>query len=538
MRSRPPGRSDARRAAWLAARGWLLTALAAAMLMWTALLDGRPAVFSDTALYYGQAEYLFQALGVVGPGQTSTPPHDPTDLPDRPGSPSMPAAIDGGRSPIYGAAIYALQRLGGLWLVAFAQAWAAASVIYLLYRAWAPAASGWGYLWLMAGLAALTPLPFFASWIMPDVFAGVAMCGLLVLLVYPDRLGRAERAGALALAGFGLAAHRSNLLDAAGLTLVAAALLRLAGLPWTKLGWRLAPIAGLGLAVLAASALAYVPIRARAGEPIGSPPFLSARVIGDGPGRRYLRRVCTGPQTPFALCAFRDRPLATSDQILWSHLRRSAVFVAASPAVRQRLEREDARFALDETLAQPVAQALASGWAALQQFALIYVDDPLKNQGVYVADGFWRRTSLPRILPDARACAGPGGCPTKIGEPTSWVLEGVGLVSSLAWLGWRLSAADLRAVLSGREKARWDDDRVRLLTMLALVAAVLVVNAAACGALSGPFPRYQARLIWLAPLAAALLGAYPASGRKGQLSRLCNTLATRAARLDAPVGRL
>ena len=37
-----------------------------------------------------------------------------------------------------------------------------------------------------------------------------------------------------------------------------------------------------------------------------------------------------------------------------------------------------------------------------------------------------------------------------------------------------------------------------------LLLAVLVVNAAVCGILSGPFARYQARLIWLLPIGAGL----------------------------------
>jgi hypothetical protein len=32
----------------------------------------------------------------------------------------------------------------------------------------------------------------------------------------------------------------------------------------------------------------------------------------------------------------------------------------------------------------------------------------------------------------------------------------------------------------------------------------VVLNAAICGVLSGPYDRYQARVIWLVPFAAAL----------------------------------
>ncbi len=488
-------------------RGWGLAALGAAMLMWVAVVDGRPAVFSDTALYYDQAEYLFEALHLVAPGQAIEPPDDPAALPSHRGAPNTSAEIDGARSPLYGAPAYLLQRLGTLWLVAFVQAWAAAGAVYLLYRVAAPAAPRWGYLALMTGLAALTPLPFFASWIMPDLFAGVAGCGLILLLVYPDRLGRGRLVGSALLTGFGLAVHRSNLLDAAAVIAAAAALLRLGGLPLAKVGGRVAMVGAITLATVLASALVYLPIQAKAGQRIGTPPFLSARVLADGPGLAYLRRTCTGPATPFALCGFRDRPMRTSDQVLWSNRRRTAVFLAANAPTRMRMEREDVRFALAETLADPWDEARVSAWDAVQQFAMAYVDDPRKAQGFYVSDSFWRTTVLRRILPGAAACPHSNSCRPHIGKTVSWVLEGVGLGVSVLVLGWRLSAPDIRVVLRGRAGSNWRDERVRLLTALGLTGVLLTANAVACGVLSGPFPRYQARLIWMLPLMAGLVAA-------------------------------
>ena len=485
--------------------GWILAALGAAMLMWTAVVDGRPAVFSDTALYYGQAEYLFEALHLVSPSQAVEPPGDPTALPSRPGLPNVSAEIDGARSPLYGGFVYLLQRAASLWLVAFVQAWAAAGAVYLLYRAAAPAAPRWGYLALMAGLAVLTPLPFFASWIMPDLFAGVAGCGLILLLVYPDRLGCRRLMGSALLTGFSLAVHRSNLLDAAAVAVAAAGLLRLGGLTWGQAARRVALVGAVAVATVLAGALVYLPISAKAGQPIGTPPFMSARVLADGPGLAYLRRTCTGPGTPFTLCAFRDRPMLTSDQVLWSSRRKTAVFLGADTPTRLRMERDDARFALAETLADPWDQARASAWDAAQQFAMAYVDDPLKAQGFYVSDRFWRATVLPRILPGAARCRGPASCRPHVGKSVCWGLEGVGLTLSLLLLAGRLSAGDLRAMLAGRAETDWRDDRVRLLTALGLALVLLAANAVICGVLSGPFPRYQARLIWLIPLMAGLV---------------------------------
>jgi putative flippase GtrA len=49
----------------------------------------------------------------------------------------------------------------------------------------------------------------------------------------------------------------------------------------------------------------------------------------------------------------------------------------------------------------------------------------------------------------------------------------------------------------------WHAPASRLAFAMAMLIAALVVNAAICGVLSGPFPRYQARMIWLLTVAAA-----------------------------------
>ena len=38
-----------------------------------------------------------------------------------------------------------------------------------------------------------------------------------------------------------------------------------------------------------------------------------------------------------------------------------------------------------------------------------------------------------------------------------------------------------------------------------MFAAGVILNAAVCGILSGPFPRYQSRIVWLIPAGAVLL---------------------------------
>jgi hypothetical protein len=494
-----------RLAAWLRPVGMI--ALAAALLLWPAVLNGRPAVFTDTALYVSEAEYLMQALGVVAPGHGLLPADDPTRLPDRPGAPNLSADIDGGRSPVWGAFFYLLQRGGGLWLVAYVQALAAAAAVYALYRAAAPARRRAGYLALMAGLAVLTSLPVFATLAMPDLFAGVAAVCLLTLMAYWDRLRGRARVGVSGLLTLSLMAHGSDPLLATGMAVAGATLLVLTRLRLFEAVVRAGVVLlAVGLAMVG-TRLVYAPIQARAGEAIRSPPFLSARVLADGPGRAVLRRVCgqTSPAAqamPFALCRFAQLPLNNSDDILWSHRAAKGVFSRTDPATRHRLAHEDLRFALTVAEHDPLDQAGASLRNAAEQLVEQGVGDSFASQRVFVVDGFWRRTSLPRIVPDAAACLPRGACAPRLPPLALSVVDDAAMVLALLFVAWRLSRSDLRAAW---KRGEVEDDRRRTIRLVLLAVLALLINAGICGALSGPFDRYQARLAWIVPMAAGLL---------------------------------
>ena len=50
----------------------------------------------------------------------------------------------------------------------------------------------------------------------------------------------------------------------------------------------------------------------------------------------------------------------------------------------------------------------------------------------------------------------------------------------------------------------FDDPVFRASIAAVLLLTAVILNAAVCGAISGPFPRYQARIVWLFPAAALL----------------------------------
>ena len=194
--------------------------LGALLLMSTAFAGGRPSVFFDTDGYYLMGENLTQAIkrlpaALAGDHKALTTPVSDDDQID--------ITIMGARSPWYGFFLYVIDHIGGVWLVATVQALVCAWTLYLLWRAAAPEAAEWTYLALMAGLTVGSTLPFFTTFIMPDVFAGVAAAGFVLLTVFPDRLARWEKAGVFALLAFAYVVHASHMLTAIAGTMAARA---------------------------------------------------------------------------------------------------------------------------------------------------------------------------------------------------------------------------------------------------------------------------------------------------------------------------
>ena len=506
----------ARAVVWLKATASVLAGML--LLMSTAFLAGRPSVFFDTDGYYLMGENLAQVIksapqAVATHGASLHVPLSDDDQID--------VAIMGARSPYYGLLLFGADRIGGAWLLAAFQAFAAAWMLYLMWRAAAPAAPDWSYFAVTAGLAAGSTLPLFATFVMPDVFSGLAGLGLVLLLAYGERLGRTAKAGVLLLMAASYSFHTSHALTA--LAALGPAVLLLAAFKAP-----LRPVltgAGLILAALLLAALAgnayNSAFQMRTGHPLGRPPFLMARLLADGPGRDYLVKVCTGPDRPFLLCRFRGQPLARSDDILWEDKPGLGVFNAIKPPEQLVMEQQEGAFVRGTLQAEPLGVIVAGlrNWG--RQLVKISSHDPLRDPRAYLANEYWQTTRLVDLIPNARACkpVGPGCRPILRPTPVKWWHVAVILASGLYGL-WRMSRPDVLAALKdGREP--WSREARRIAAACALLILVVFVNAGVCGVLSGAFSRYQARIVWLIPMAAGLiacaLGATPQfAARRGR----------------------
>ena len=476
--------------------------LAALCLLAVVLLNGRPAAFPDTAFYYSQGRQLAQRAGLARPADALAARSDPT----APGSPGA-AEVSGARAPGYGLALYAAHRLGSLWLLAAAQAAIAAWLLWVLARVVLIRRVGRAYCLLVPGLAAGSSLPFFAGFAMPDLFAALGALAMVLLVLGGGRLRRAEQLALAALVAISAALHSSHLLVFAGL----AATMALGALvPWlrnlmaSRLPLALAALAAGALLTLAGSQLAA----AAQGGPQGQPPFLTARALADGPGRAYLRSACARAPSAYTLCRFADRPLDRTEDILWSKDPTTGVFGLSDPATRRALEQEQPRFVLAVIAADP-AGALAAAlrnWAV--QLATFRVEEPLRNPADFLGHPEMAASSLPLLIPDMGPCRrAPDSCRARLPFDLLALLHEVVLILSVAFVGWRLSKPDVRHTLSRPKDDEDPGDLRRLLALTGLLIAAVLINAAVCGMLSGSFPRYGARMVWLVPLAALLLGA-------------------------------
>ena len=249
--------------------------LGAALLLWPALLNGYPLVFSDTGAF------LVQTI-------QGWPVWD------------KPLA--------YGPALHAFHWRVTLWGPALAQGLLVSWVLWLAQRGFLGTARRGRHLLVCAGLAAGTAAPWFTAQLMPDILAPVLVLALALLGFAADRLSRAERLGLQATATLAIAAHLSHLPLAAALVLLVLAVAR----RWRP-ALRCALPFGAAILVLLAGNLAFHGRLAL--SPYGAV-FALARSVADGPAARTIAARC--PAAGWHLCRWAGRLPTDSDDFLWS----------------------------------------------------------------------------------------------------------------------------------------------------------------------------------------------------------------------------
>jgi CDP-diglyceride synthetase len=140
------------------------------------------------------------------------------------------------------------------------------------------------------------------------------------------------------------------------------------------------------------------------------------------------------------------------------------------------------------------------------QMTMIDLAEPLRDPVYYFTNIYWRDTSLPSLMPGGDVCMKhPRACRPNLTIEGLELVHGTVIALSLGFIGWRLTRRNLWKDLVQRQAPAATSQNLLLGTVLILLLAI-VANAAVTGILSGPFARYHARMVWLAPALAILLG--------------------------------
>jgi hypothetical protein len=406
-----------------------------------------------------------------------------------------------GRSVVYGLWL-AAGAFGNFWPVVIAQAALTVWIVALVLKSHGLGGRPLTLVVLVALLTVATAVPWLAGLLMPDLFAGLSVLALYLLVFRsspPARYGqmglthaavsrtealaRWERVGLVAVVAFAAASHNATLAVLVVL-LTAFAAIRLFNrsefLPWA--GLRRAALAiGLGTALVPAANLAVT------GELAWTPggvAFPFSRLVQDGIVQRFLVDNCRKGEQRYKLCRYRDRLPANGDDFLWddepgSAFARMGGFLHGGP--------EMAAIAAKSVVQYPTLHIATALVATAQQLAMVKTGDGLV-MWVWYAYGVIERL-FPQTVASSHAAQQRYGLLHF--EKLNLLHEPVALASLLL----------LPFLLFFASRRREFGD---LGPLVATIALCILANAFVCGVLSGPHDRYGARMVWVATLVVAI----------------------------------
>ena len=359
------------------------------------------------------------------------------------------------------------------------------STVFGLYLHFGEHSSFWINLWIQAlatlwllqltlrvfGLMLTTALPWIASMLLTDIFAGLSVLSLFILVLYGDRVSTPEKLLLFAFTAFASATHSGTLAVLLGLVCA---------------GWIVRPlqrarlsVSGLlqgSLTIVAGAAMLLAANFALSGQLAWTPGGYGVafgRMLQDGIVARYLHDHCR--EQRLKLCPYRNELPPTGDDFLWGH----SMF---NKLGRFQGMNDEMGFIVLHSLAEyPAWQAEAAIVATAQQLVHVATGE---GSDVWLPHtyGIIERYIPAQVAPMHAARQQRRGIDF---TAINWIDVPVALLSIL------LVAAMLARDLWRR---RLDD----LTLLAATVFLALLGNAFVCGVISGPHDRYGARMAWIA----------------------------------------
>jgi hypothetical protein len=420
-------------------------AVGAALLSWVAIWNGYPLLFSDSLRYLngGILRYV------------------PSEAPIFYGAFMIPFHLNG----------------FSLWPVVAAQCLLVSYSVAAVLRALGLFEPG-RFALIMAGLAGMSSAPWFTAFIMPDVFTAIVVLTMFALYRGWPKFHPLERAFLAALALLAISTHVSHLVLGLGLALLLIAFGALRRrISWTLCGTLLAlPVTAIVAVVVCNTISKGRPVLSRNG-----PVFLLARAYADGPAYDYMREHCGERQ--WRLCAALPALPRDSELFLWAE---RSVWDLGIPA-------EEVRSEAGQIVSGTIHEH--PGW-----LLALAVENTLQQLLTFRAGVDFRQ------WPDSDAVLTVTGVVRRF-----FPHEFARYMNSRQQTG-RLETFGPNLIYSGVVLFSFACLILMLIRLqdpdigefAAVVAAALLLNAAATAPFSVVADRYQARIVWLLPLAFAI----------------------------------
>ncbi len=438
----------------------MLAVLASAILLcWPAFWNRFPLVYPDSLQYVWNGKTIVWQLLMF---------HRP-DLLDA-------------RSEIFSVFTYVFYRSLSVWAAVALQALLTSWIIWLVVRSVILKRQVTVFLALSFILSFFTAASWFVSFLMPDILGPLLYLSLYLLVFASENLRRWERWLLLVTTFFAITAHATHLLLATWICLVLGALWLFG---WSAMRQRGVWLSRVCAVVVLATGTQVVLHTVLYGNPsvFGVPlPFLTGRLLGDGPARTYLYEHCAGRD--WVLCGHLDKLPESEKDFLGSFWQ------TATPAQRAQLRKQEVPL-LRAVVATYPRQQMKRSWSNfVQMMGNVGVDYDFANYPVWsqaLDSTIWKvYAGYPRSRQQHHAMP--------------WMLFG-GLQQKVFLIALGL----LVLLLPGVWKRRQDLTCLRILGLSVIVMSVLPVNAFLCGVISCNDPRLQGRVAWLLVLLAMLL---------------------------------
>lgn len=415
--------------------------LGGGLLIWPALWNGYPLLYSDTHVFITQP----------------TPGHFNWDKPF-----------------IYGPWILLSHVWQSLWGVVFVQGVLLSQLVWLTQQA-VGFVTPLRHLVVCLILSLLTGASWFVSLVMPDIFSGMVVLSVFVL-GFSNRLSQSMTVWVIMLGALAIAVHLSHLVIAAACLPVVLAF------RWRRVVYAMLPLMIALVALVGTSMYAFNKI---AVSPFGSV-FMLARMSADGNVKTVLETYC--PEKSWHLCAWTERLAKDSDSFMWD----ANGPVWSHPGGPIGLAPEASEIVALTVRTRPMQVLLSAFQNTMRQITMVKLGDTIHSDWLDLTvaksiEKFFSSEELERYQHSKQVQG-------SLLERVSFVST-VGTIAVL--IGFLLSVYFLLQAVWARQST--------VVALIVMIWIGVLANAFATGGLSKPHYRYQTRIAWLFVLPPLLL---------------------------------